>query len=70
MDLILPADSTSEKNTRGRLKSAVDRAISRKRVIIVDSLNNIKGYRCEVEAALVSATDLGVVTDTELADVE
>lgn len=43
--LCCPADSVNEKNTRGRVKSAVERHISRKGVAIVDSLNNIKGYR-------------------------
>jgi tRNA uridine 5-carbamoylmethylation protein Kti12 len=41
----LLADSISEKNTRGKLKSAVERAISKRHFIILDSLNNIKGYR-------------------------
>ena len=40
------ADSVSEKITRGRLKSAAERDINRKTVVILDSLNNIKGYRC------------------------
>ena len=39
------ADSVSEKITRGRLKSAAERQINRKTIVILDSLNNIKGYR-------------------------
>jgi hypothetical protein len=31
-----------EKNLRGMLRSAVDRAVSRDSIVIVDSLNNIK----------------------------
>lgn len=37
-----------EKNLRGMLRSAVDRAVSRDAIVIVDSLNNIKGYRYEL----------------------
>ncbi|KAF6252971.1 chromatin associated protein KTI12 [Scenedesmus sp. NREL 46B-D3] len=40
--------TVQEKATRGTLKSAVERAISKKTVIILDSLNNIKGYRYEL----------------------
>jgi protein KTI12 len=39
------ADSVSEKITRGRLKSAAERHINRNTIVILDSLNNIKGYR-------------------------
>ncbi|KAL3631231.1 hypothetical protein CASFOL_024215 [Castilleja foliolosa] len=42
------ADMPSEKNLRGVLRSEVDRSISRDNIIIVDSLNNIKGYRYEL----------------------
>jgi protein KTI12 len=38
----------SEKNLRGVLRSEVDRSLSKDTVIIVDSLNNIKGYRYEL----------------------
>ncbi|CAL8466010.1 g5546 [Coccomyxa elongata] len=41
-------DSVSEKNTRGSLKSAVERAVSKRHFVILDSLNNIKGYRYEL----------------------
>ncbi|EIE18514.1 chromatin associated protein KTI12 [Coccomyxa subellipsoidea C-169] len=41
-------DTVSEKNTRGKLKSAVERSISKRHFIILDSLNNIKGYRYEL----------------------
>ncbi|ONK56660.1 uncharacterized protein A4U43_C10F11330 [Asparagus officinalis] len=41
-------DMTVEKNLRGVLRSEVDRSISKDNIIIVDSLNNIKGYRYEL----------------------
>lgn len=41
-------DMPREKNLRGMLRSAVDRAVSRDAIVIVDSLNNIKGYRYEL----------------------
>lgn len=42
------ADMPSEKNLRGVLRSEVDRSLSRENIIIVDSLNSIKGYRYEL----------------------
>ncbi|KAG6651158.1 hypothetical protein CIPAW_06G091600 [Carya illinoinensis] len=39
------ANMTAEKNLRGVLRSEVDRSISKDNIIIVDSLNSIKGYR-------------------------
>ncbi|MQM11305.1 hypothetical protein Taro_044213 [Colocasia esculenta] len=39
---------TAEKNLRGVLRSEVDRSVSKDNIIIVDSLNNIKGYRYEL----------------------
>ncbi|KMZ63577.1 putative Protein KTI12 [Zostera marina] len=42
------ADMPTEKNLRGVLRSEVDRAVSKDNIIIVDSLNNIKGYRYEL----------------------
>ncbi|KAG5537376.1 hypothetical protein RHGRI_024721 [Rhododendron griersonianum] len=42
------ADMPSEKNLRGVLRSEVDRSLSRDNIIIVDSLNSIKGYRYEL----------------------
>ncbi|KAF9608540.1 hypothetical protein IFM89_009906 [Coptis chinensis] len=42
------ADNTAEKNLRGVLRSEVDRSLSKDSIIIVDSLNNIKGYRYEL----------------------
>lgn len=42
------ANMPSEKNLRGVLRSEVDRSLSKDSVIIVDSLNNIKGYRYEL----------------------
>ncbi|KAI3429193.1 uncharacterized protein J3R85_008622 [Psidium guajava] len=42
------ADMPAEKNLRGVLRSEVDRSLSKEDIIIVDSLNNIKGYRYEL----------------------
>ncbi|XP_056137762.1 protein KTI12 homolog [Lampris incognitus] len=42
------ADSQREKNLRGALKSEVERKLSKDDVIILDSLNYIKGYRYEL----------------------
>ncbi|KAK9095874.1 hypothetical protein Sjap_021371 [Stephania japonica] len=42
------ADMPSEKNLRGVLRSEVDRSVSRDAIVIVDSLNSIKGYRYEL----------------------
>ncbi|KAL3835302.1 hypothetical protein ACJIZ3_010038 [Penstemon smallii] len=41
-------DMPAEKNLRGILRSEVDRSLTRDNIIIVDSLNNIKGYRYEL----------------------
>lgn len=41
-------DMTSEKNLRGVLRSQVDRSLSKDSIIVVDSLNSIKGYRYEL----------------------
>ncbi|XP_021354566.1 protein KTI12 homolog [Mizuhopecten yessoensis] len=42
------ADSKQEKETRGTLKSAVQRHIGKEDVVILDSLNYIKGFRYEL----------------------
>ncbi|KAI4328789.1 hypothetical protein L6164_021118 [Bauhinia variegata] len=42
------ANMPAEKNLRGVLRSEVDRLVSKDIIIIVDSLNNIKGYRYEL----------------------
>lgn len=42
------ANMPAEKNLRGVLRSEVDRSVSKDSVIIVDSLNSIKGYRYEL----------------------
>ncbi|RAL40129.1 hypothetical protein DM860_008269 [Cuscuta australis] len=42
------ANMTAEKNLRGVLRSEVDRSLSKDNIIIVDSLNSIKGYRYEL----------------------
>lgn len=41
----VPADATAEKNTRAAFKAEVDRRLSRKTLVILDTLNNIKGFR-------------------------
>jgi protein KTI12 len=42
-------DIFSEKNTRALLRSEVERALSqRNQIVVIDSLNNIKGYRYEL----------------------
>eukprot|EP00898_Chlorokybus_atmophyticus_P006898 jgi/Chlat1/7209/Chrsp57S06758 len=41
-------DVVREKNTRGLLRSALDRTLSKDTTVIFDSLNNIKGYRYEL----------------------
>ncbi|XP_010554291.1 PREDICTED: protein KTI12 homolog [Tarenaya hassleriana] len=42
------ANMPAEKNLRGVLRSEVDRSVSRHSILVVDSLNNIKGYRYEL----------------------
>lgn len=42
------ANMPSEKNLRGVIRSEVDRSLSKDTIIILDSLNNIKGYRYEL----------------------
>lgn len=42
------ANMTAEKNVRGVLRSEVDRSVSKDNIIVVDSLNSIKGYRYEL----------------------
>ncbi|OMO93409.1 hypothetical protein CCACVL1_06500 [Corchorus capsularis] len=42
------ANMPAEKNLRGVLRSEVDRSVSKDNIIIVDSLNSIKGYRYEL----------------------
>lgn len=50
----------NEKNTRGNIRAAVDRAISKRTIVILDSLNNIKGYRYELWCiARAAGEDLG-----------
>lgn len=41
-------DATSEKIARGSLLSAMDRCLTRKRTVIFDTQNNIKGYRYQL----------------------
>ncbi|CAI9096480.1 OLC1v1032641C1 [Oldenlandia corymbosa var. corymbosa] len=42
------ANMPAEKNLRGVLRSEVDRSLSKDNILIVDSLNSIKGYRYEL----------------------
>ncbi|XP_017566623.1 protein KTI12 homolog isoform X1 [Pygocentrus nattereri] len=42
------ADSQSEKNLRGALRSEVERKLNKEDIVILDSLNYIKGYRYEL----------------------
>lgn len=61
------ANSTSEKATRARLKAATERALAPNTVVIVDSLNYIKGFRYELFciAKTASARMLVVHADTD-----
>ncbi len=43
-----PADGHSEKMTRGLLKATTDRSLTKRGIVILDSLNIIKGYRYEL----------------------
>ncbi|GFR52741.1 hypothetical protein Agub_g15352 [Astrephomene gubernaculifera] len=40
--------TVNEKNTRAKLRSGVERVVGRKGVTLLDSINNIKGYRYEL----------------------
>lgn len=40
-------DSAAEKSTRGAIKSVVNNKLSHNTIVIVDTLNYIKGYRYE-----------------------
>uniref|UniRef100_A0A1A7YR93 Protein KTI12 homolog n=1 Tax=Iconisemion striatum TaxID=60296 RepID=A0A1A7YR93_9TELE len=42
------ADSQKEKNVRAALKAEVERKVSKDKIVILDSLNYIKGYRYEL----------------------
>nr|XP_039256908.1 protein KTI12 homolog [Styela clava] len=45
---IVYSDSKNEKSVRGSLKSEVDRNLTKENVVILDSLNYIKGFRYEL----------------------
>ncbi|XP_072173656.1 protein KTI12 homolog [Diadema setosum] len=49
------ADSKKEKEARGKLKSATQRLLSKEDVVILDSLNYIKGFRYELYCAVKSS---------------
>ncbi|XP_063953699.1 protein KTI12 homolog isoform X1 [Lytechinus pictus] len=48
-------DSKKEKEARGKLKSSAQRLLSKDDVIILDSLNYIKGFRYELYCAVKSS---------------
>ena len=50
------ADATKEKLTRGAIKAAVERSVTKEVTVIVDSLNYIKGYRYELYCLARAAT--------------
>jgi len=55
-------DALTEKTTRAALKAAVERHLSRETIVIIDSLNYIKGYRYELYCiARAAGTPLTVV---------
>lgn len=55
-------DSTSEKMTRGFLRSNVDKLLNKDDTVILDSMNYIKGYRYELNClARNNATSMCVV---------
>ncbi|KAG2489062.1 hypothetical protein HYH03_012498 [Edaphochlamys debaryana] len=60
--------TVNEKNTRAKLKSQVERVLGKKGVTILDSINNIKGYRYELWCiARAAATRYCMVhVDTEV----
>lgn len=45
---LLYRDSATEKQTRARLRGAIERSLNGSRIVIVDSLNYIKGFRYEM----------------------
>lgn len=45
------ADAVSEKETRGALRAAVDHALDGRTVVVLDSLNYIKGFRYQLYCA-------------------
>ncbi|XP_071493133.1 protein KTI12 homolog [Diadema antillarum] len=49
------ADSKKEKEARGKLKSATQRLLSKEDVVMLDSLNYIKGFRYELYCAVKSS---------------
>jgi protein KTI12 len=59
-------DSRAEKMTRSALKAAVEHAVNSKTIVILDSLNYIKGFRYELfcKAKAESTTYCVVYVDT------
>ncbi|XP_030856394.1 protein KTI12 homolog [Strongylocentrotus purpuratus] len=49
------ADSKKEKDARGKLKSSTQRLLSKDDLVILDSLNYIKGFRYELYCAVKSS---------------
>ena len=58
------ASSVKEKSIRGSLKGSVERCISREDVVILDSLNYIKGYRYELHCIIKAHKTLHCVLYT------
>ena len=64
-------DSNSEKILRASLKSEVERNLDNETIVILDSMNYIKGYRyelyCLARSAKTTNTNIYIQTDTEIA---
>jgi protein KTI12 len=65
-------DALNEKKTRGALKSAVDHLLDPETVVIVDSMNYIKGYRyelfCIARSLRTSSCCVWIECDDKVAD--
>ncbi|KAG1679067.1 Protein KTI12 [Nymphon striatum] len=57
----LYSDEIFEKAARGRLKSETLRLLNKNTIVILDSLNNIKGYRYELYCAAKSLKNTQIV---------
>ena len=62
------ADSKKEKELRANLKSAVQRALNKEDVVILDSLNYIKGFRYELFCVCKSARTTLCVIHCDVAE--
>ncbi|GAB5029416.1 protein kti12 homolog [Nannochloropsis oceanica] len=61
-------DATSEKVTRGGLKSRVDHALNRETVVVLDSMNYIKGFRYQLYCMARAETTQHCVVWIEASD--